>query len=86
MMTKDTKPAALTVCRPDSATDVNEDGNAAYVHDSTDLATIAAELARVADELHQLNRSLTITRCDGMEIIGLAQLIAENGNGRVVRR
>lgn len=64
----------------------SQDGNAVCAHDITVLATIAAELARIADELHQLNRSLTITRCDGMEIIGLAQLIAETGNGRVVRR
>lgn len=82
MTTKDTKPAALTVCRPDSATDVNQDGNAVHVEDST----VSAELARVADELHQLNRNLSVARHDGMEVIGLAQLIAEMGNGRVVRR
>lgn len=82
MTTKDTKPAALHPAKNDSATDVNQDGNAAH----TENSTIAAELARIADELHQLNRSLTITRCDGMEVIGLARLIAEMGNGRVVRR
>jgi len=82
MTTKDTKPAALTVCRPDSATDVNEDGNAAH----TENSTVAAELARIADELHQLNRNLSVARHDDMEVVGLARLIAEMGNGRVVRR
>ena len=42
MMTthKDTKPAVLTAAKQDSTTSVNQDGNAAYMHDTTGHATI----------------------------------------------
>ena len=83
---KDSKPDVLTAAKQTSTSGMNQDGSAACGNDSTDLATIAAALTSIADELHQLNRSLTLTRHDGMEVIGLAQLIAKIGNGRVVRR
>lgn len=37
MMTthKDTKPAVLTAAKQDSTTSVNQDGSAAYMHDTT---------------------------------------------------
>lgn len=78
---KDSKPDMLTAAKQTSTSGMNQDGNAAYVEDST----VVDELARIADELHMLNRKLTITRQDGMEIVGLAQLIAEIGNGRASR-
>lgn len=81
MTTKDTKPAKPTFSQDSGKAGTNQDGNAAHVENST----VANELARIADELHQLNRSLTITRRDGTEVVGLARLIAENGNGRVRR-
>ena len=81
MTTKDTKPAALTAAKQTGATGTNQDGNAAHVEDST----IAAALNRIADELHELNGSLTLTRNDGTVTVTLAQLLAERmRNGRVV--
>jgi len=82
---KGMEPAALTAAKQSSATSPNEDGNAVCAHDSSALATIADELARVADELHTLNRNLCVTRCDGTEIIGLAQMLFWSLNDRVRR-
>ena len=88
MTTRDKEaPAKPTFSQDSGKAGPNQDGNAAYVHDSTDLATIAAELTRIADELirigdelHRLNWSLTpkgpryITRHDDANNVGpLAQ-------------
>lgn len=81
-MPSENQPAALHPAKNDSATGTNEDGNAAH----TENSTVANELTRIADELHRLNRNLSVARHDGMEVVGLARLIAEMGNGRVVRR
>ena len=80
------EPAALTAAKQSSATGANEDGSAVCVHDSAALATIADELTRIADELHTLNRNLCVTRCDGMETIGLAQLLFWSHNDHRVCR
>lgn len=74
-------PAAPTAAKHTDATSTNQDGNAAHVENNT----IASELTRIADELHQLNRNLTLTRHDGTVTVTLAQLIAERmRSGRVV--
>lgn len=82
MTTKDTKPAKPTFSQDSGKAGTNQDGNAAH----TENSTVANELTRIADELHQLNRNLSVARHDDMEVVGLARLIAEMGNGRVVRR
>ena len=79
-----TKPAALTAAKQSSTTGTNQDGSAVCANDSTDLA-IVGELARIADELHVLNRNLSARRRDDMETAGLAQIIAENGSSRARR-
>lgn len=83
---KGMEPAALRAAKQSSATSPCEDGSAVCAHDSAALVTIADELARVADELHTLNRNLSVTRHDGTEIIGLAQMLFWNHNDRRVCR
>lgn len=77
------QPAAPTAAKHTDATSKNQDGSAAYSHNSTDLATIAAALIRIADELHRLNWTSTprgpryITRQDDTDNVGPAHTIAE---------
>lgn len=75
-------PAKPTFSQDSGKAGTSRDGNAAHTHEDI---TVASELARIADELHALNRHLTITRKDGAVAVQLAHLIAEIGNGRVRR-
>lgn len=83
MSSRKNQPAAPHPAKNDDATSKNQDGIAAYSHNSTDLATIAAALIRIADELHRLNWTSTprgpryITRQDDTDNVGPARTIAE---------
>lgn len=77
-----TKPAKPTFSQDSGEAGTNRDGNAVRANDSTDLVTLADELARIADELHVLNRNLSVTRHDGEETVGFARIFIENGNSR----
>lgn len=83
MSSRKNQPAAPHPAKNDDATSKNQDGSAAYSHNSTDLATIAAALIRIADELHRLNWTSTprgpryITRQDDTDNAGPARTIAE---------
>lgn len=85
MISYDDQPAVLTAAKQTSTAGKSKDGNAVCVHHSTDLATIAAALTRIADELCTINRNLSVTRHDSTEIVGLAHIIAENGASRARR-
>lgn len=81
---KDSKPDVLTAAKQTSTSGMNQDGNAVCMHNSTDLATIAAALTSIADELTRvadasitLTHFLSVTRRDGTDCAGLARIIYE---------
>lgn len=86
MVSYDDQPVVLTAAKQTSTTGKSKDGNAVYGNDSTASTVIAAELTRIADELHTLNRHLSVTRHDSMENVGLAQIITEQNGASRARR